>query len=82
MRSDCSVIRYISRSYASLAEPACDNHDKRYHNREGSRIAVDLAWIGEAALLTQRPFLTLFFGFFLLAGGWFLWYDLDKKLGL
>lgn len=81
-RSDCSFLRRFAPAYADAAEDACDAHDKRYHNREGSRLAADLAWIGQAAALTQRPWLTLFFGAWLIAFGWWLWYDLDTRLGL
>lgn len=80
--NDCSVVRWFSPTYAVAAEAACERHDERYHNRTGKRLAADLEWIGNAAEQTQRPWLTLFFGFWLILFGWFLWYDLDTKLGL
>jgi hypothetical protein len=79
-RSDCSILRYVAPRFAVLAEPACDNHDARYKHRVGNRITADLAWVAEAAELTGRPFLSIFFGIFLILGGWWLWYDFDKLL--
>lgn len=90
-KNDCTVLDKLAPRYAALVAPACTEHDAAYKEatrrvkagqQRGSRIPVDLQWASSAATLSGRPWLTLLFLAFLLLGSWWLWYDVDKRLGL
>lgn len=88
MTTECNVLRWLDPKYARLVANACAQHDLEYHlaSRELERgektslqrLEVDLNWIAYAAMLSQQPIKTMFYGFFLILGGWYLWYDVDK----
>lgn len=79
-KSDCSILRWLAPTFAAKVEESCDNHDKRYKRREGSRLVADLQWVAEAASMSGQPGLAMFFGAFVMLGGWWLWYDFDEKV--
>lgn len=74
-RPECNVIRWLDPAFAAVMAPDCAAHDDAYSRRTG-RLKADWAWI-KAAWRASRP-RAVFYGFWLLSGGWWLYYDLDK----
>ena len=88
-KPECNVIGWLDPKFAAKVSPFCKAHDDAYHaatvrakagQPRGSRLAADLAWIKGASTVSRPK--AYFYGAFLLAGGWWLWYDLDKRIGL
>ena len=79
-KNDCSILRWLDPQYAAVVEPACAAHDVAYKHRLGQRLIADLQWVSRAAELSGRPIKSLFYGVFLMLGGWWLWRDYDRKL--
>lgn len=86
-KPECNVIGWLDPSFAHKVVQFCAAHDAAYHQAtenakaglpRGSRIAADLAWIKGAATVSRLK--AYFYGAFLLAGSWWLWYDCDRKL--
>ncbi len=76
---DCSIIRYFDKKFAMALAPACQLHDEDYRYRRGL-FASEVRFI--RAMWSISKLRAIVYGSFLFLGGWFLYYDLDKKLGL
>lgn len=86
---ECNVIGRLDPKFAAAVAHACAAHDDAYHEAtarvkaglpRGDRLPHEFAWI-KAAAKVSRP-KAYFYGAFLLAFGWVLWWDLDRKIGL
>ena len=85
--TECNVLRWLDRKFSAAVAFACDKHDTAYHEAtarvkrgepRGSRFPADLKWIADASTVSRPK--AHFYGAFLLLGGWYLWYDVDRKL--
>lgn len=75
--SDCTLLEWFDKGFAAKIEPACKQHDEDYHFYRGL-LASDWRFI--KAMWRACWWRCIVYTPFLLLGGWFLYYDFDKKI--
>ncbi len=87
-KNNCSILRWLWPALATLVEDLCDTHDTLYRYRVATRAEADADFaVGVDERLrrvwgwsTRAVVVSLIIYLALRAGGWWLWYDFDKKL--
>lgn len=76
---DCTILEWIDKGFAKKLAPACKEHDDAYRHRTGW-LSADWRFI--KAMWAISKWRAVFYGTFLPIGSWFLYFDIDEKLGL
>ena len=75
---DCTLLEWIDKGFAKKIAPACQRHDEDYHFYRGW---LSSDWRFIKAMWAVSKWRAVLYGTLLPIGSWFLYYDIDKKLG-
>ena len=76
---DCTLLEWIDKGFAKKIAPACQEHDNEYRRRSVPWLVSDWRFI--KAMWAVSRWRAVVYGSLLPLGSWFLYYDIDKKLG-
>lgn len=76
---DCTLLEWIDKGFAKKIAPACQEHDNEYRHRSVPWLVSDWRFI--KAMWAVSKWRAVVYGSLLPLGSWFLYYDVDKKLG-
>lgn len=87
MAAECNVLNWLDPKFSRAVAKFCDAHDAEYHEAterakrgepRGLWVPADWRWIKGAWTVSHPK--AAFYGAFLLIGGWYLWYDVDRQV--